>query len=152
MAGDAAHSEQARQRELISRSERLLSTMKDLETGMRGYALTGKPEYLEPYADALSRIPVESAFLDVLGRGSSDAAAAALAPVRKLIDDEKGFSDRVVTARRDQGFDAATVLVGTGEGKHLMDALRLATETANRHAERACWLRASTETGCAPSP
>ena len=136
VAGDAARGEQARQRELISRSERLLSTMKDLETGMRGYALTGKPEYLEPYADALSRIPAESAFLDALGRGSSDPAAAALAPVRKLIDDEKGFSDRVVTARRGQGFDSAAALVATGEGKRLMDSIRLATETADRHAER----------------
>ena len=136
-ASDAAHREQARQRELISRSDRLLSTMKDLETGMRGYALTGKLEYLEPYADALNRIGDDVAYLDNLKRISVDSAAMALAPVRKLIDDEKAFSDRVVTARRDRGFDAAATLVATGEGKRLMDAIRVATAAADQRADEA---------------
>ncbi|TXN01295.1 response regulator [Methylobacterium sp. WL64] len=137
VAGDAARRERLHRRELIGHSERLLSTMKDLETGMRGYALTGKPEYLEPYADALGRIPGESAFLDNLDGGSSDPAIAALAPVRKLIGDETVFSDRVVIARRDQGFDSAEALIETGAGKRLMDAIRAATATANRSAAEA---------------
>ena len=136
-ASDAARGEQARQRELISRSDRLLSTMKDLETGMRGYALTGKPEYLEPYADALKRIGDEVTYLDALDRTSGDRAAVALAPVLKLIDDERAFSNRVVTARRNQNFDAAAALVATGEGKRLMDAIRVATAAADRHANEA---------------
>jgi PAS domain S-box-containing protein len=137
VASDAARTEQVQRREQISRSDRLLSTMKDLETGMRGYALTGMPEYLEPYADALNRIGDEVAYLAVLDRTSADSAVAALAPVRKLIDEEKAFSDRVVTARRDQGSDAATALVATGQGKRLMDAIRSATAAANNRAGEA---------------
>ncbi|MCJ2064391.1 response regulator [Methylobacterium sp. J-088] len=137
VAGEAARREQSRQRALISRSDRLLSTMKDLETGMRGYALTGKPEYLEPYADALNRIGDEAAHLDAFDRTALDPAVAALAPVRTLIDGEKAFSDRVVTVRRDQGFDAAAALVETGEGKRLMDAIRVATAASEQRAGEA---------------
>ncbi|MCJ2049824.1 response regulator [Methylobacterium sp. J-070] len=136
-AGEAARREQSRQRELISRSDRLLSTMKDLETGMRGYALTGMPQYLEPYADALNRIGEETAYLDALDHTAVDPAVAALAPVRTLIEGEKAFSDRVVTIRRDQGSDAAAALVATGEGKRLMDAIRAATAAADQGADEA---------------
>ena len=136
-ASDTARREQARQRELISHSDRLLSTMKDLETGMRGYALTGKLEYLEPYTEALNHIEREVTHLDALDRISGDPAALALAPVPKLIAEEKAFSNRVVLARRDQGFDAAAALVATGEGKRLMDAIRVATAMADRHASEA---------------
>ena len=34
----------------------LLSGLKDAETGQRGYLLTGRPEYLDPYNSALSVI------------------------------------------------------------------------------------------------
>ena len=37
---------------------------------------------------------------------------------------KRDFATRVVAARRDRGFDAATDLVRTGEGKQLMDAIR----------------------------
>ena len=134
VAGDAARNEQAQRRELISRSDRLLSTMKDLETGMRGYALTGKPEYLEPYTDALKRMEGEVDHLAVLDHTSVDPAAAALAPVRKLIEEEKVFSDRVVAARRDQGLEDAAALIETGVGKRLMDGIRVATAEADRLA------------------
>src|SRR5271168_6203 len=34
--------------------EHILSTMQDTETGQRGYVITGKPEFLEPYANAMA--------------------------------------------------------------------------------------------------
>ena len=134
VAGDAARGARAQQRDLITRGDRLLSTMKDLETGMRGYALTGRPEYLEPYHGALGRIDREFADLADLDRTSSDPAVEALASVRASIDAEKAFSGRVVGLRREQGFDPAAALVATGEGKRLMDVIRLATTEADRRA------------------
>src|ERR1017187_5093128 len=35
----------------------LLSALKDAETGQRGFLLTGRKEYLEPYRSALSALP-----------------------------------------------------------------------------------------------
>ncbi len=34
---------------LVIASERLLSSLKDIETGQRGFIITGKEQYLEPY-------------------------------------------------------------------------------------------------------
>ena len=137
VAGEVARRESAQQRDLISRSERLLSTMKDLETGMRGYALTGRPEYLEPYTDALSRIDREVMDIAAVDQLSGDPAGEALAPLRTLIEEEKAFSVRVISARRDQGSDAAAALVVTGEGKRLMDKIRGATASVNQRAGEA---------------
>ena len=135
IASDIAQDNVKRQRVLITRSDRLLSTMKDLETGMRGYVLAGRPEYLEPYDAALARIGPEFAGIDALGAPSSDPALAALAPVRDLVDQEKAFSERIVTTRRDQGFEPAAAMVATGEPKRLMDAIRVATRRAHDLAD-----------------
>lgn len=45
--------------EVIQKSTELLSTMKDAETGQRGYLLTGKDIYLAPYHKAVSKIQTE---------------------------------------------------------------------------------------------
>jgi PAS domain S-box-containing protein len=137
VAGEAARRESAQQRDLISRSDRLLSSMKDLETGMRGYALTGRPEYLEPYTDAQNRIDREVTDISTLDHQSGDPAIEALVPFRKLIDEEKAFSVRVIATRRDQGSDAAADLVTAGEGKRLMDAIRSTTAAVDQRAGEA---------------
>src|SRR5689334_1430507 len=43
-------------REVVIELERALSTLKDAETGQRGYLLTGDEEYLEPYRIASARM------------------------------------------------------------------------------------------------
>ncbi len=45
--------------ELLGRLEGLLSTLKDAETGQRGFLLTGEESYLAPYTDAKDAIPDE---------------------------------------------------------------------------------------------
>src|ERR1700724_2860428 len=50
-------------REMIAQSEQLLSTLKDAETGQRGFVITGDEKYLEPYNTALARLPEELASL-----------------------------------------------------------------------------------------
>ena len=44
---------------VIGALEALLSTLKDAETGERGYLLVKDKKYLEPYEDALSRVKDE---------------------------------------------------------------------------------------------
>lgn len=41
--------------EVVSSLENIMSTMKDAETGQRGYLLTGRDEFLEPYTGAYGR-------------------------------------------------------------------------------------------------
>ena len=127
LAGEADRAATARTNATIAGVERLISEVKDLETGERGFVLVGSEDYLAPYTSALTRIETE---LSSLGSAAQEPVRAGGPSLAGLIAQKRDFASRVVAARRQQGFDAATELVRTGEGKRLMDAIR--TEAAAR--------------------
>ena len=43
--------------QVMQRVDALMSSVKDAETGQRGYLLTGREAYLEPYSEARASIP-----------------------------------------------------------------------------------------------
>ena len=121
MSAQHARSAVAEQNRLLAASERLLSILKDLETGERGYALTGVPSYLEPYEQA-------TAALDgVIGEvGTDEQTARRLAG---LVEAKRAFARQVIAARQGSGMEAATALVLTGQDKASMDGVRSAVAT-----------------------
>ncbi|MGV7030098.1 response regulator [Methylobacterium symbioticum] len=120
-AGEANRAATARGNAVIAGVERVLSAVKDLETGERGYVLVGSEDYLEPYAGALQAI---DAGLAVLGGAAQEPLRAGSPALAKLVAEKRAFAARVVAERRSGGFEPATALVRTGEGKRLMDAIR----------------------------
>ena len=131
---ERSRTEATRQHDIITLNERLLSTMKDLETGMRGYTLTGLPNYLTPYKRALDTLDGQIGELDRLESESADPGTARRQELRTLITGERDFARRVVEARDASGFEAAVTLVRTGEGKRMMDGIREATRVGQDHA------------------
>ncbi|MGX7709009.1 response regulator [Methylobacterium sp. Gmos1] len=117
--GARSRAEAERLARVTALSERVLSSMKDLETGQRGYVLTGRDDYLEPYTAALARIDGELAAIDAVtpDRGVRERR-------RGVIAAETDYAARVVAARRAGGQEAALALIQTGEGKRTMDAVR----------------------------
>lgn len=111
----------AEQNQALVATEKLLSTLKDLETGERGYALTGVPSYLEPYEQA-------TAALDdaVKGISTDKQAAERLAG---LVEAKRAFARQVVAARQSWGMEAATALILTGQDKASMDRVRSTVAT-----------------------
>ena len=55
-ANDRSDAAIARYNDLSTRGDAILSNMKDLETGERGFLLTGNETYLEPYRAADERL------------------------------------------------------------------------------------------------
>src|SRR5438045_6810296 len=51
-----ANDDAAQSQETLRELERILVTMVDAETGMRGYVITGEEPYLEPYERAVATI------------------------------------------------------------------------------------------------
>jgi len=45
--------------EVLAKLEQVLSTLKDAETGQRGYLLTGDLRYLGPHEQAVARMPAQ---------------------------------------------------------------------------------------------
>jgi PAS domain S-box-containing protein len=107
----------------LSRIEVLVSTLKDAETGERGFLLTGDDAYLEPYEHALAALRGDMAAVAALA-GSDPARGRMAATIETLTRDRLEHLRRAIELRRTAGLDAALDAVRTGEGKRLMDAIR----------------------------
>lgn len=109
----------------------LLSTLKDAETGQRGYTITGDDSYLEPYQTALPQIRT---LFDSLKQATADnpRQQERLAELSPAIDSKLAELKRTIDARRDQGFDAAAKIIATGVGKANMDQIRTIVMAADR--------------------
>lgn len=105
--------------------ERVLSTLKDAETGQRGFLLTDDKQYLEPYTAALSRLPEE--LKAVAQVNDAHIPEKDLEILNSLAASELAELKRTIDLRRQQGLDAAEALLRNGTGRETMDAIRAHT-------------------------
>jgi len=109
--------------EVLSQLDALLSTLKDAETGQRGYLLTGEDTYLEPYADAKAAVAGEFRAIRVLLRDRPDQT-------RRLdaLENQAGIKmaelEATVVAQQAGQRDKALALVRTDRGRNYMDRIR----------------------------
>ena len=137
LASETGRAEIARANGTIAGSERLLSAVKDLETGERGYVIVGGERYLATYTESLGAIEARLAALGAVAARPGRDAATGGKSLATLVAEKRDFAARVVELRKVQGFEAAANLVRTDEGKRIMDAIRaesaaLQAETARR--------------------
>ncbi|ATB44065.1 Phytochrome, two-component sensor histidine kinase [Cystobacter fuscus] len=113
---DARHSQQS-----LTRLERARQLLVDRETGLRGYLLTGKPAFLEPYQTAGQELP---AVVDALERSmeGEPGQRAWMKELRERWRDWERFADEELSLFH-QGGDWLSV-VRSGAGKDRMDAIR----------------------------
>jgi PAS domain S-box-containing protein len=108
--------------ELVAAAATLLGEMKDVETGGRGFLITGRESFLEPYHAALPRVASALAEVERLSDGDAELQGHTRA-VRELVAGKLAFVERSIEARRGaaagspDSFDIA-------EGKRLMDGIR----------------------------
>jgi PAS domain S-box-containing protein len=109
---------------VIGELQETLSTLKDAETGQRGYLLTGKEQYLVPHEQAVSRIHQEFETLEARARDGelSDGDVATLWQLTKQKLDEL---QETIFLRRTQGLPAALAVVETDFGRNKMDSIRV---------------------------
>lgn len=109
--------------QVLEKLEQVLSSLKDAETGQRGYIITGEAPYLAPYQSGTSAVNTAMQHLRELTLDNPNQQrridalepliAAKLAELRKTID-----------LRKNGGFDAAVEVVRTDNGKDAMDGIR----------------------------
>jgi PAS domain S-box-containing protein len=107
----------------IDRLDRVLSTLKDAETGQRGYLLTQNESYLAPLESAQGRIGEDFAWLR---RSLSDRDQTRLdfAALLSLASQKLNELGRTVDLARSGHLDQALEIVRTNKGKDLMDQIR----------------------------
>jgi PAS domain S-box-containing protein len=126
---------------LLNELEDTLSTVKDAETGQRGYLLTGRREYLIPYMKALDRLPGEMAELRSLTAGQAffDERFPRL---QSAVDDKMDELARTLRFYDQKGKEASLAEVASDRGKQAMDDVRatigeMVAEETRRVAVRA---------------
>ncbi|MGH9559629.1 MAG: CHASE3 domain-containing protein, partial [Bryobacteraceae bacterium] len=112
-------------REVVDRTNTLLSSLKDAETGQRGYLLTGDDRYLQPYRQALADIPVSLNALTSVAAGRNPELAHRVDSLRPLVQERLAELKETLDARREKGPEAALAIVMIDRGKVVMDRIRL---------------------------
>jgi signal transduction histidine kinase len=112
----------------------VLSTLKDAETGQRGFVITGEPRYLAPYESALKAIDRQFAALHELTANDPDEkvridsmnekAARKLAELKHTVE------------LRRTSFEAAQKVVLTDVGQSLMEEIRQLAADVERTEQR----------------
>ena len=115
----------------------LMEDLLNAETGQRGYLLTQRSSYLQPYRDAVRNLDRR---VEELGARDQDPAhAPKLARVRELVNLKLGEMNQTIRLHDSGRQDEALELVLNDQGLHHMDELRdvLGELTSSLRAERA---------------
>jgi methyl-accepting chemotaxis protein len=101
----------------------LLQQLTDAETGQRGFLLTGKDEYLEPYTAGSTQAMTSYLQLRSLTADNPNQQRR-LDTMRAPLDARLAILKQMIDLRRTSGVEAVSVMVTRGEGKQAMDQIR----------------------------
>ncbi|MBL8797246.1 MAG: PAS domain S-box protein [Planctomycetia bacterium] len=109
--------------EVLEAIQETLSQLKDVETGQRGYVITGDDEYLEPYRAARHSLDANLARLRQLTVDNTGQQRR-LDELEPLIARRLQLAHAAVETRRNHGFEAARDLIRGDAGRQAMEAVR----------------------------
>ncbi len=102
----------------------LLKDVTDMESGQRGYLLTGDAAYLQPYTDAKSRIEMDFANLRTGLSNRTQREQLQESQLESLAKSKQAEMERSISLRQ-QGYRRRSFkLIDTDEGKGYMDEIR----------------------------
>ena len=102
----------------------LLKDVTDMESGQRGYLLTGDAAYLQPYTDAKSRIEMDFANLRAGHSNRTQREQLQESQLESLAKSKQAEMERSISLRQ-QGYRLRSFkLIDTDEGKGYMDEIR----------------------------
>jgi PAS domain S-box-containing protein len=112
--------------QVMQKLEKALSVMKDAETGQRGYLLTGRTNFLEPYNGAYNEAIGLTRELTTL-TSDNPRQRANIASIRSILDQRMDFLQKLINKKQN---GQAIVREDLDAGKSAMDALRRAVAKA----------------------
>jgi CheY-like chemotaxis protein/CHASE3 domain sensor protein len=109
--------------DVMQRVDGLLSSLKDAETGQRGYLLTARESYLEPYNNARADIPGEFQQLRRL-TANNPRQQELLGQIEQFSGQKLSELQETIVLKRAGNTDSALAVVLTDRGKLFMDRVR----------------------------
>jgi PAS domain S-box-containing protein len=126
-------------RQVLLELDRVLSLLKDAETGQRGYLLTEREEYLTPYRVAETELkPALDSLRSIVAQDGLEGRVEYLA---SIATQKVAELRRTVLLGQENRRDEALRVVKTGRGKNLMDQARLIEAEIRLEEERILELR-----------
>ncbi len=114
----------SRSLQIITATQSMLSSLQDIETGSRGFVLTGAPTYLDPYEFGLRAVERQRRELQALLEGRAFPDSRWFAQLDRNIADRLVIAAGNIQARRDLGLQGAAEHLQQSGGKQAMDRLR----------------------------
>ena len=109
--------------QVMEKLEGVLSLLKDAETGQRGFILTGKKIYLEPYNRSVSEVNESISELRRL-TADSEEHQRHIDELEKLVARKFEELNRTIGLRSSEGFSSSVKVIETNMGKQIMDSIR----------------------------
>jgi signal transduction histidine kinase/CheY-like chemotaxis protein/CHASE3 domain sensor protein len=125
-SSDASAELVAHTMEVIEQTQGLLSSVKDAETGQRGFLITGDEVYLEPYNEAIKALDGQFTRARSL-TGENTQQQQRLDALQALIAEKLVELNQTVSLRRDGKTAEALAAVRSDRGKLVMDRIRALT-------------------------
>jgi PAS domain S-box-containing protein len=134
--------------EVTAHLDTILSTMKDAETGQRGFVLTDDENYAGPYNNAKATLAAEIATAHALVADDPEQQRR-LYVLEQLCAEKMAELARTIELRRQGDAAGALAIIRTNRGKELMEGIRAVTaqmggeERRTLAAHQSEWLDAS---------
>ena len=122
-------------KEVLYQSERIISAVKDVETGTRGYLLTGKKEFLEPFTQGSIDVPL---FLEQIKKLTKDNPKQQflIANLSLLATTKINLCIRLIQLRKFERIPSDQQLSLITKGKYIMDSIRRTMDSIQNEENR----------------
>jgi methyl-accepting chemotaxis protein len=108
---------------IVNKSQELSKSLVDIETGERGFIITGSESYLAPYGNGKNTVDNDLKELKTLFNDQPEQLDKL-----KKIEQSYGFwttwLQRVIDTRREESIEASTKIEVTGQGKKYIDYIK----------------------------
>ncbi len=121
--------------QVINQVESIMSSVKDAETGNRGFLITDDDDYLAPYTSALEELPVEVGRLKSM-TADNPSQREMITQFQAVMDERLSLLQQGINLRRSGRADSLHALVVSGTGKVQMDHLRQIADTMESEERR----------------
>ena len=124
--------------------ERVNSLVKDLESGERGFLLTGDQNHLEAFARAQTQLA--PALLDLQKIGADPQQKQTLPLLRKAVASRIAWAQRAIEARKRQNIEAAVALMRSANQAREMEDIRALSDKMREREDELLSLRTGEST------
>jgi signal transduction histidine kinase len=126
--------------QVINQVEIILGSVKDAETGVRGYLITDDEQYLQPYTVAVQELPLE---LDTFASLTADNPRQRehLVRMRAILEQRLALLKAGIELHRTGNVSTMQALINSGTGKAEMDQLRTLADRMDEEEQRLLQIR-----------